>query len=55
MASLTCCLDMHDDIYLGLSVNKQFVLFGVPKKNVNRIQGKSMLKNKKVLRSQETI
>ena len=32
MASLTCCLDMHDDDYLGLIMNEQFLFFGVPKK-----------------------
>ena len=50
MASLTCCLDMHDDDYLGLSMNEQFVNFGVPKKKFKKATAKEVKKNAKHVR-----
>ena len=50
MASLTCCLDMHDDDYLGLSMNEQFVNFGVPKNKFKKPTAKDVKKNAKHVR-----
>ena len=50
MASLTCCLDMHDDDYLGLSMNEQFMNFGVPKKKFKKATAKEVKINAKHVR-----
>ena len=50
MAFLTCCLDMYDDDYLGLSMNEQFVNFGVPKKKFKKPTAKEVKKNGKHVR-----
>ena len=50
MASLTCCLDMHDDDYLRLSMNEQFLFFGAPKKKFKKPAAKELKRNGKHVR-----
>jgi len=41
---------MHDDEYLGLSMNERFVLFGVPKKKCKKPTAKKVKRNGKHVR-----
>ena len=36
MASLTCCIDMYDDTYLGLSMDEQFLSLGCQRKDLQK-------------------
>jgi len=44
------CLDMHDDDYLGLSMDEQFLYFGVLKKKFKRPTAKEVKRNGKHVR-----
>ena len=46
-ASLSCCLDMHDENYLGLSMDEQYSAFGVPKMKFRKPSAKEVKKNAK--------
>ena len=41
---------MHDDDYLGLSMNEQFVIFGVPKNKFKKSTAKDVKKSTKHVR-----
>ena len=46
---------MHDDDYLGLSTNEQFLFFGLPKKKFKKPTAKEVKRNEKRVRELKRI